>query len=245
MFLVKTPIYLRGLRFQILQFKINSFNNKFIFFKKKKLKHLNFYQHKFLQKQKISPHFNYKTIFFKTFFFCVNIFQTWKKYIALYKNYLGIYKLLPLLDCIKINDKINFYKNIRRFIYFMYVGSLLQLKYYKLFFLLSNIGFFKPKYAISYGTYILILKKKFNLVLIELPSKTRIWVSKMFFGFLGRNAGIYKYKEYFGKASYNYSFKKITVRSVAKNPVDHPNGGRTRGKMTFKTPWGLVAKKNK
>jgi ribosomal protein L2 len=32
---------------------------------------------------------------------------------------------------------------------------------------------------------------------------------------------------------------------VAKNPVDHPNGGRTRGKMCFKTPWGLVAKATK
>lgn len=29
---------------------------------------------------------------------------------------------------------------------------------------------------------------------------------------------------------------RIAVRSCAKNPVDHPNGGRTRGKMTTKTP---------
>lgn len=35
------------------------------------------------------------------------------------------------------------------------------------------------------------------------------------------------------------------VRSIAKNPVDHPNGGRASTKGSFKTPWGSIAKHNK
>jgi ribosomal protein L2 len=29
------------------------------------------------------------------------------------------------------------------------------------------------------------------------------------------------------------------------NPVDHPNGGRTKAKQTELSPWGWVAKRNK
>lgn len=39
--------------------------------------------------------------------------------------------------------------------------------------------------------------------------------------------------------------KKITVRGVAKNPVDHPNGGRTKAKQPELSPWGWIAKRNK
>ena len=35
------------------------------------------------------------------------------------------------------------------------------------------------------------------------------------------------------------------VRGIAKNPVDHPNGGRANTKGSFKTPWGKIAKNNK
>ena len=35
------------------------------------------------------------------------------------------------------------------------------------------------------------------------------------------------------------------VRGIAKNPVDHPNGGRANTKGSFKTPWGRIAKKGK
>lgn len=35
------------------------------------------------------------------------------------------------------------------------------------------------------------------------------------------------------------------VRGIAKNPVDHPNGGRANTKGSFKTPWGSYAKANK
>jgi large subunit ribosomal protein L2 len=42
-----------------------------------------------------------------------------------------------------------------------------------------------------------------------------------------------------GKAGYNQivGFKSI-VRGVAMNPVDHPNGGRTKSFSGEKSPWG-------
>jgi len=118
----------------------------------------------------------------------------------------------------------------------MYVGSLIKLKYFDILFLVSNLGFFKPLYSLSMGTYCIINnKKKYNLV-ISLPSGKRIHFTNKGYAILGRNSGVFTYKQYFGKASTSLNNKKINVRSVAKNPVDHPNGGRTRGKMCFKTP---------
>lgn len=35
---------------------------------------------------------------------------------------------------------------------------------------------------------------------------------------------------------------RCKVRGIAKNPVDHPNGGNSNTKGSFKTPWGKIAK---
>ena len=32
---------------------------------------------------------------------------------------------------------------------------------------------------------------------------------------------------------------------MAMNPVDHPNGGRTKAKQPEKSPWGWIAKHKK
>ena len=45
-------------------------------------------------------------------------------------------------------------------------------------------------------------------------------------------------------ARQNIGFKS-KVRGVAMNPVDHPNGGRTKSPTPEKSPWGWVAKLNK
>ena len=36
--------------------------------------------------------------------------------------------------------------------------------------------------------------------------------------------------------------RRTTVRSIAMNPVDHPNGGRTKGGKHWATPWGKPTK---
>ena len=46
-----------------------------------------------------------------------------------------------------------------------------------------------------------------------------------------------------GKAGRNrWRGNRPTVRSVAMNPVDHPNGGRTKGGKHWATPWGKPTK---
>jgi large subunit ribosomal protein L2 len=67
------------------------------------------------------------------------------------------------------------------------------------------------------------------LVKITLPSKQTKLVSGWNFVLVGRNAQQdFKYNR-LGKAGINYLLgKKPKVRGVAKNPVDHPHGGRTK-----------------
>ena len=40
-------------------------------------------------------------------------------------------------------------------------------------------------------------------------------------------------------------FVKKTVRGIAKNPVDHPNGGRSNTKKPFKNCFNKIAKMGK
>jgi large subunit ribosomal protein L2 len=39
--------------------------------------------------------------------------------------------------------------------------------------------------------------------------------------------------------------KRPTVRGIAMNPIDHPNGGRTNGGKHWTTPWGISTKGKK
>nr|MCH9766033.1 50S ribosomal protein L2 [Alphaproteobacteria bacterium] len=49
--------------------------------------------------------------------------------------------------------------------------------------------------------------------------------------------------EVIGKAGRaRWQGKRPTVRSVAMNPIDHPNGGRTNGGKHWATPWGKPTK---
>jgi len=46
-----------------------------------------------------------------------------------------------------------------------------------------------------------------------------------------------------GKAGRNrWKGNRPTVRSIAMNPIDHPNGGRTKGGKHWATPWGKPTK---
>jgi large subunit ribosomal protein L2 len=49
--------------------------------------------------------------------------------------------------------------------------------------------------------------------------------------------------EVVGKAGRNrWKGNRPTVRSIAMNPIDHPNGGRTKGGKHWATPWGKPTK---
>jgi len=87
------------------------------------------------------------------------------------------------------------------------------------------------KYALSNGTFCQVLDffNEFNLIKISLPSKRLKFVSGWNFVLLGKNVqSDYRY-HCIGKAGTNIKLgKKPKVRGVARNPVDHPHGGRTK-----------------
>lgn len=229
-----------------LNFKINTWDRRFMF-KKKFFKHKHNRYHKtLLPQQKHSPDLKYKIIGFLYTFFCINLAQTQKRYKAVYKTNNGVFLITPLMDCVGFLNKCTVYKNAFRFYLPLSTGSIVFLHQIKLLFLLSNVGNFKPKYAVSQGTYIRVLNLTVRFCATKLPSGLKKTFSLNNNAILGRNSGIYTNKQYLGKASTQHQkLNKIIVRSCAKNPVDHPNGGRTRGKQKFKTPWGKIAKKNK
>lgn len=158
----------------------------------------------------------------------------------------GISYTAPLIESVGLGDRIRLYRNATRFYYFIKSGSVVPIKFLRTGFMLCQIGFVKPIIATSAGTYITLNTFNQSGISITLPSGRLVTLGSNYFGFIGRNAASQSYKQYLGKASiYNGNVKRIIVRSCAKNPVDHPNGGRTRGKQLIKTPWGRVARHNK
>lgn len=66
------------------------------------------------------------------------------------------------------------------------------------------------------------------------------------FVILGRNSNVEKRFNCVGKAGLMYLYgNKSKVRGVARNPVDHPHGGRTKTNQPEVSLWGWVAKRNK
>jgi large subunit ribosomal protein L2 len=67
-------------------------------------------------------------------------------------------------------------------------------------------------------------------VLIKLPSKKKLHFSNYCLATIGRSSNILHFIKVLGKAglSRKYNIRPI-VRGETMNPIDHPNGGRTRG----------------
>lgn len=113
--------------------------------------------------------------------------------------------------------------------------------------IVNNFNFLL-KIALSSGCYIKFLYKTKcdNFCYIELPSLKKIKIKLNFFCVLGRNSNKKKNKTILGGVSTKFKLGfKPSVRGVAMNPVDHPNGGRTKTNKPEKSPWGWVAKKKK
>jgi len=88
--------------------------------------------------------------------------------------------------------------------------------------------------------------KKNKLCYVELPSKKLILMPLYIYCVFSSNKNFFYNKLVDGGWGYTQKTKKLrSVRGVAKNPVDHPQGGRTKAKQPERSPWGWVAKKNK
>lgn len=99
--------------------------------------------------------------------------------------------------------------------------------------------------ATSPGSSAKILKidPRTSLSLIRLPSGVRKIVSIFSIGSLGKSALPSIKKVNITSASSSLkSGAAPRSRGVAKNPVDHPHGGRTKAIKYPRTPWGLTTK---
>lgn len=106
----------------------------------------------------------------------------------------------------------------------------------------------KTTFIKSSGTFGLRVKgkKTIKLILIKLPSEKIYFFIKKSTGIIGKNTNFFNNKFIEGKWGFSIkTSKKLVVRGVAMNPVDHPNGGRTKAKQPEKSPWGWIAKQKK
>lgn len=131
------------------------------------------------------------------------------------------------------------------------VGTPIFLQYIPYFSKLCNLWIINgcaPKYSTSPGTFCIKLKaqKKEKLLKIKLPSTFIKFFPPKTLALIGENIDDDKKGFKPGKAGVNRisGFRPIS-RGVARNPVDHPNGGRTKSCQPEKSPWGWVAKHNK
>jgi ribosomal protein L2 len=88
----------------------------------------------------------------------------------------------------------------------------------------------------SFGTksFLLQFTKKRTYALVILQSLKKVKVRSNTLVLLGRNDNLFNNRVRFKMFSQGHN--KVTVRGVAKNPVDHPNGGRSKTKQPLKTP---------
>lgn len=134
---------------------------------------------------------------------------------------------------------------------YSYINQLLPLIYIPLNSIISyvfNTGNSKMSYAKSSGcnSFKRKLFKKTKLCYVEMPSKKLKLLPLYSYCIFASNKNHFYNKFVEGGWGYTQKIKKkITVRGVAKNPVDHPNGGRTKAKQPELSPWGWIAKRNK
>lgn len=128
--------------------------------------------------------------------------------------------------------------------------------YNYLFFFRSHAAFYyifswvtKRTYATAGGTKCRLIWHNFRdlVYYIQLPSKKRIFVNIFSTGFIGRNSNIFAKYYFFSSFKQKQQIKKHHPknRGVSMNPIDHPNGGSSKVKKPFLTPWGKIAKNNK
>ena len=70
--------------------------------------------------------------------------------------------------------------------------------------------------------------------MFRITSRRLVLVSTFNLALLARNDNIFKNRQELNM--YKHFYRRVTVRGIAKNPVDHPNGGRSNTKQPLKTP---------
>lgn len=97
--------------------------------------------------------------------------------------------------------------------------------------------------ARSAGSYAQLVGRDAGWAVLKLNSGETRRVRQECFATVGAVSNPDHVNESVGKAGRTrWMGKRPTVRSIAMNPVDHPNGGRTKGGKHWATPWGKPTK---
>lgn len=130
------------------------------------------------------------------------------------------------------------------------LNSITSVHYLSKFTPISNVyiySYLKKKTSSASGVYSFIVFFFFliKLAVLHLPSHKKIIIKIQTKCIYGRQSNIFKKYIKNGKASTIFLLKKRPkVRGVAKNPVDHPHGGRTKSVQPEVSPWGWITKHN-
>jgi large subunit ribosomal protein L2 len=100
--------------------------------------------------------------------------------------------------------------------------------------------------ARSAGTYAMVAGRDGAFVIIRMKSGETRMVPAACLASVGAVSNPDHLNEIVGKAGRNRwkGFRPVS-RGIARNPVDHPNGGRTNGGKHWATPWGKPTKGKK
>lgn len=97
--------------------------------------------------------------------------------------------------------------------------------------------------ARSAGSYVQLVGRDAGWAILKLGSGETRRVRAECMATIGAVSNPDNSNQIIGKAGRTrWKGKRPTVRSIAMNPVDHPNGGRTKGGKHWATPWGKPTK---
>jgi large subunit ribosomal protein L2 len=97
--------------------------------------------------------------------------------------------------------------------------------------------------ARSAGTYVMVAGRDGGYVIIKLKSGETRMVPANCMASIGAVSNPDHMNEIVGKAGRaRWKGARSVSRGIARNPVDHPNGGRTNGGKHWSTPWGKPTK---
>ncbi len=96
------------------------------------------------------------------------------------------------------------------------------------------------------GTYVMVAGRDGANVIIKMKSGETRMVPASCMASVGAVSNPDHLNEVVGKAGRNrWKGSRPITRGIARNPVDHPNGGRTNGGKHWATPWGKPTKGKK
>jgi len=232
------------------------FDKSNIFYKNKKnLSNVNFIKRKkkiyLSNKHLLLNNNNIKLNAFVTKLFLYYL-KPYKKFI-LCQSWNNFNVIIPGLEYLNVGTVIyNLKWNKEKNLNYYYKGLIVYAYQLPLMSIFSNVYNFqnnKITYAKAGGTFCKLKrskKSKNKLLTVTLPSGIDIFINKMIKVYLGKNINFNINSLVEGKYGYSFhSYKKIKVRGVAMNPVDHPNGGRTKTVQPERSPWNWIAKKKK